>query len=70
MSIILQTGDYTLSCNVTPVPRPPGHFHVKFTSRLNTAKNPDESRTVFQFTGGGESLVLLQNVITQALETP
>ena len=70
MTTILQTGDYTLACSVTPITRPPGHFHVKFTSQLNTAKNPDESRTVFQFTGGGESLVLLQNVITQALETP
>ena len=70
MTDIIKTGDYTLHATVTPVSRPAGHFHLKFTSQLNTAKNPDESRTVFQFTGGGESLVLLQNVITQALETP
>ena len=70
MSVILQTGDYTLACSVTPISQPPGHFHLRFTSQLNTAKAPNEPRTLFQFTGGVESLALLQSIITQALETP
>ena len=63
MTILIQTGDYTLHATVTPVDRPAGHFHLKFTEQLNTAKRPDEHRTVFQFTGGGESLRALATEI-------
>ena len=56
MTIIIKTGDYTLHTAVTRVERPVGHFHVKFTEQLNTAKRPDEHRTVYQFTGSGEAL--------------
>lgn len=67
MTELIKTGDYTLHATVTPLTRPAGHFHLKFTSQLNTAKNPDESRTVFQFTGGGESLRALRDTINEAL---
>lgn len=67
MTDIIKTGDYTLSATVTPIARPAGHYHLRFTSQLNTAKNPDESRTVFQFTGGSESLRALRDAINEAL---
>lgn len=67
MTEIIKTGDYTLHATITPVARPPGHFHVAFTSQLATAKAPDEHRTVFQFTGGGESLRALRDTINQTL---
>lgn len=63
MTILLQTGDYTLHATITPVERPCGHYSVHFTSQLATAKNPNEHRTVFQFTGGGESLRILATEI-------
>jgi len=67
MSIIIQTGDYTLHATVTPVARPAGHFHLKFTEQLNTAKRPNEHRTVYQFTGGGETLRALATEICTAI---
>ena len=67
MTTIVKTNDYSLTATVTPVTRPAGHFQLKFTSQLNTAKNPDEQRTVFEFTGGGESMRALADAIYKSI---
>ena len=70
MTIILKTGDYTLSATITPVTRLPGQHHIAFTSQLATSKNPQEHRTVFQFTGGGESIRTLSDLLLNAIQEP
>lgn len=56
MTVILKTGDYTLHAEVTPLERPAGHYSLHFSSQLSTAQDPSAHRTLYQFTGGGESL--------------
>jgi hypothetical protein len=64
---ILTAGPYSLSAAIKKVQAVPDTFHVKFTSQQDGTRFPEEHRTVFTFTGGGESLRTLRGVIDGAL---
>ena len=64
---ILTAGPYSLSASAEKVEAIPGAYHVKFTSQQDGTRNPNEERTVFSFTGGGESLRALRSEIDGAL---
>ena len=67
MTIIIQTGDYALHATVTPLSRPAGQFHLKFTTQLNTSKNTTDQRTVFEFTGDRVSLRALVDTVSSSI---
>lgn len=65
---ILKAGPYSLHASAKKVQAVPDTYHVKFTSQLDGTRFPDEHRTTFAFTGGGESLRALRSEIDGALD--
>lgn len=71
MSTIFKSGTWLLNASVTPLLHPPNHFHLRLTSRLLSAKRPDEQRTLFNLTADRATLMALANTIDAALnESP
>lgn len=66
-SIVTKTGDYTLLCAVQPIDAIPGLFHMRFESALNTAKDPDAKRQVFNTTVDGHGLNEIGRAIYETL---
>jgi hypothetical protein len=64
---ITNTGGYTLDSSITPIAALPGQFHIKLQTRLESAKNPEDPRTVFQCTVDLDGLILLAGCIHAAL---
>ncbi|WNO06007.1 hypothetical protein [Rhodoferax mekongensis] len=66
MTIFYKSNSLVLHADVKPVEALPGQHHLKIQSQLLHSKNPDERRDVFAFTGGGESLRLLGDILHKA----
>lgn len=67
MTTIIQTGNWLLHAEVTPVILLPSHLHLKLSSQLLTAHDPQAHNTLFSMTATRDGMVALQRAISTAL---
>ena len=74
MTTIFDNGNFTLSCNVNPLDAQafdrPKHYWLQFSTKLATAKEPDERRHAFAALLTRDELLKLYDVIGAALGEP
>jgi len=64
---ITNTGGYIREVEVKQVPALPDTYHMEFSSRLLSAKNPEESQRNFAITFEREGLLELKALIDRRL---